>query len=354
MPAPSCPRVSVVIPCCNLGQFLPEAIASVRRQTFSDFEIVIVDDGSTDGETAIALEAAAGPGVQLVRSENRGLSAARNLGISQARGEYLSCLDADDLFEPEWLELAVACLDANPDLAFVSHWLRAFGDEEWDWTPGRGDLAALLDHNVFNGAALFRRRITDAVGGFDESMRDGCEDWEFWIRVLAAGYRGATIPEFLYRYRRRPESMSRVMHSADRWFDVYGGVIDKHRETYRPHLLDLLIRREWSIARLCHGIDRVQTELSTMLEPAVQERRQEVERARARLSEQQAREELAEEVATLRAHAQALEEVNLALERQRSSAEQRIEDLHKSWSWRLTLPLRRVYEWLAWMTRKPS
>src|SRR5262245_20774443 len=119
---PSDPRVSVVIPCYNLGQYLPAAIASVRSQTFRAYEIVVVDDGSTQAATQKAITAAAGPDLRAVRSENRGLSAARNLGITHARGEYVSCLDADDVFEPDWLERGVSCLDRNPDVAFVSHW----------------------------------------------------------------------------------------------------------------------------------------------------------------------------------------------------------------------------------------
>jgi glycosyltransferase involved in cell wall biosynthesis len=351
---PSVVRVSLIIPCFNLGRYLPEAVASVRRQTFSDVEIIVVDDGSTEAETAAAIGAMAGPDLRVVRSENRGLSAARNLGISYARGEYISCLDADDMFQPEWLELAVRRLDADPDIAFVSHWLEAFGEEEGEWTPGRSDLAALLDQNVFNGAALFRRRLVDVVGGFDESMREGCEDWEFWIRVLEAGHRGAIIPVVLYRYRRRADSMSRVMNDTGAWFHLYGALVDKHAGVYDVHLLDLLLRREWGIAQLCRGVDAVQQELSTTLEPAVRERRRELESARARLSERQSFEESA---ALIRAQTQHIETLTRECEhahervdiltRERQAALERIEALHRSWSWRVTLPLRRIYELLG-------
>jgi glycosyltransferase involved in cell wall biosynthesis len=343
------PRVSVVIPCFNLGRYLPEAIASVRAQTYPDYEIIVVDDGSSDSETAEALKSATAPDLRVVRSENRGLSAARNLGISHARGELVSCLDADDTFDPRWLELAVARIDRDPDLAFVSHWLEAFGDEHGLWTPGRSDFGALLDQNVFNGAALFRRQLVDGVGGFDESMRDGCEDWEFWIRVVEAGHRGAIIPVPLYRYRRRPDSMSRAMTASDTWFGLFGEIIDKHSTSYREHLLDLLLRREWTIARLCRGIDAVSEELPTVLEPAVRMRRRELDTARARLAERQALEEIPQirqELEGLRAHARTLEVAHFALDQERRRAVEEAEALRQSWSWRLTSPLRRVYEWL--------
>jgi hypothetical protein len=348
------PRVTVVIPCFNLGGYLPGAVASVRSQTFTDVEIVVVDDGSSEADTRRAIDAVAAPDVRVIRTGHGGLSAARNAGLRNARGEYVSCLDADDLFEPEWLDVAVARLDADPGLAFVSHWLETFGEEQVRWTPGRADLPALLDQNTFNGGALFRRVLVDQVGGFDESIRDGCEDWEFWIRVLAAGHRGGIVPRVLYRYRRRPGSMSQVMNESGTWFELYGTVVDKHPDVFREHLLDLLLRREWTIARLCRSADALQQELSTALEPALQERRLEVDRARLRLDRMTAHEELVSDGEALAARVQDLEAANGSLtaahryaEHECALAHQRIDAIHRSWSWRLTAPLRRIYAWIA-------
>ena len=184
-------KVSVIIPCYNLGRYLDEAVESVLAQTFEDFEILVVDDGSTENET-------------------RRLPAAKNLGLAHTTGPYVCMLDADDRLDPCLLEKSVAALDGDSSIAFVSHWLRTFGDEVWEWTPTRCDAPALLDVNTVNGAALVRRSALDAVGGFDESMRDGCEDWDVWISLVERGFKGAILPEVLFHYRRRPESMSRV------------------------------------------------------------------------------------------------------------------------------------------------
>ena len=150
---------------------------------------------------------------------------------------------------------------------------------------------------------------------------------------------------------------------------MFGELIDKHSASYREHLLDLLLRREWTIARLCRGIDAVQEELPTVLEPAVRMRRRELETARTRLAERQEREELIQrrqELAVLRTQVQNLEAGTrarerhrrledaswargrpiAALDRERHRAVERIEGLQQSWSWRLTSPLRRMYEWL--------
>ena len=181
--------------------------------------------------------------VAVVRTDNRGLSAARNVGVSRTSGEYICAVDADDILLPTLVERSVERLDANPSVAFVSHWLEAFGDEAWEWKPERCDFPTLLDVNTVNGAALVRRTAVDAVGGWDEHMRAGCEDWDFWITLVERGFRGEIIPEVLFRYRRRPDSMSRVKFAGG-GLRLYGRLVDKHAEAFRPYLQALAIRRE--------------------------------------------------------------------------------------------------------------
>src|SRR5438445_7330148 len=141
---PSPPRISVIIPCYNLGHYLGEAVDSVLAQTRQDFEIIVVDDGSTDDETQAIVAAFDRPKTQVIRIARRGLAAARNAGIAAASGDILCALDADDRLEPTFFEKALAVLDADPSVTFASAWLRTFGDESWEWTPSRCDLPALL------------------------------------------------------------------------------------------------------------------------------------------------------------------------------------------------------------------
>src|SRR5262245_27946748 len=227
-------RVSFIVTCFNLGAFLPETLASIRAQTFRDFEICVVDDGSTDPLTEAVL-GELGDDVQVVRSENRGLSAARNLGVSRTSGQYICAVDADDLLVPTLLERSVSRLEADPTLSFVSHWLEAFGDESWEWKPKSCDFPSLLDKNTVNGAALVRRAAVEAVGGWDERMRDGCEDWDFWITLVERGLRGDIIPEVLFRYRRRADSMSRVKFANGGLARLYRQLVDKHADTFARH-----------------------------------------------------------------------------------------------------------------------
>jgi glycosyltransferase involved in cell wall biosynthesis len=283
MPDP--PAIGVVIPCFNQGRYLDEAVDSVFAQTRGDFEIFVVDDGSTDPETRRLLAGYERPRTRVVRTENRGLPAARNAGIRLAENPYICCLDADDRLAPTWFEKALEVLEEDPSVSFVSHWLSTFGDQEWDWTPERCDLAALLDMNTVNGAAVVRRRDLQAVGLFDESWRDGCEDWDLWLTLVERGCRGVILPEVLFHYRRRPGSMSREMNRPARQLDLFRRLIEKHAASYRTHLLDLLQRRETNLGDLLGEIHDLEREHRSWWSPELERRRAEVEALRRKLEE---------------------------------------------------------------------
>ena len=127
------PKVSIIVPCFNLGAYLDETVDSALEQSCQDFEILIVDDGSTDFETKRKLSDYRRPKTTVFRTGNRGLAAARNFLIARARGTYLCALDADDKLHPQFLEKTTALLDADSSLGFVSTRLRMFGDEEGEW-----------------------------------------------------------------------------------------------------------------------------------------------------------------------------------------------------------------------------
>ncbi len=326
------PRVSFIVTCFDLGAYLPDALASVRAQTFADFEICIVDDGSTDEHTLRVL-GDVGAGVTVVRTENRGLSAARNRGVASTSGEFVCAVDADDVLMPTLVEKSVARLDDDPSLAFVSHWLEAFGDQSWTWTPERCDLATLLDTNTVNGAALVRRTVVEAAGGWDESLRHGLEDWDFWITLVERGFRGAIIPEVLFRYRQRPESMSRVHFARDGHARLYRRLADKHAVSFRQHATALVARRHADRAAAWAAAARVNEELELQALPALARARDDLasaERRHARWLRGGVNED----------ERRRLRDEAIALDRRRHRAEQEVAELRSSLSWRLTQPLR--------------
>ena len=348
------PRVSVVVPCYNLGPFLGEAVDSVLGQSFTDVEILVVDDGSTDPGTQRILDTFARPKTRVLRSENRGLPGAKNLGIENTSGELLCMLDADDLLEPQMLARSVATLDAAPSIAFASHWLRTFGDEQWEWTPASCDFPALLDMNTVNGAALVRRPAIEAIGGFDETFLDGCEDWDLWVTMVERGFPGTIIPEFLFRYRRRIDSMSRVMMQGDTHPALYRRLASKHAASYRAHLEPLLVRREREEAHLQGEIHDLEVGAYLLVRPELASARddlRDVERWRQGQDEAAAR---ARESAALAAAEAGFQATKTALRQEAADAEARYREaeavahrfrdevaaLRRSWSWRLTAPLR--------------
>ena len=165
------PVVSVVIPCFNQGSFLDESIGSVLAQTFEDFEIIVVDDGSTDAVSMQAFESFHYPKARLIRSKNQGLPAARNLAISHATGRYILPLDCDDKIAPSYLAKAVALLDADPLLGIVYSRAEFFGIQSGPWLLKEYRFPEFLFEPSIFCAAMFRRTDWQATGGIGARHR---------------------------------------------------------------------------------------------------------------------------------------------------------------------------------------
>jgi len=204
------PAVSVVIPCHGQADFLTEAVTSVVDQTFDDWEIVIVDDGSPDDTAAVAatlIGTHPGRRIRLIRQVNTGLAAARNAGIAASSGRYILPLDADDILMPEMLAKTVELLDAEPRLAIAYTDQHQFGAVSRVVRVADWDTDLQRRRNLFAATALFRREVWDAVGGYDPAMGRGYEDWDFWLGAAERGFVGRRIPEALFGYRIKASSM---------------------------------------------------------------------------------------------------------------------------------------------------
>jgi glycosyltransferase involved in cell wall biosynthesis len=235
------PKVSVVITCYNYGDYLEEAIDSVLGSTFTDIEIIVVNDGSTDPHTLSVLDQLNKPKTRVVHQTNMGAAAARNAGIRQARGEYIYSLDADDKVHPTLLEKAVAVLDKRPKVGMVSSWLRAFGQKRFVVKYRPYNFYMLLFRNNLVSGSMFRKIAWEQAGGYYESLL-GYEDWEFWISIGAKGWLGYIIPEPLFLYRKHPNSKtrrSRAMHKQLMYL-----IREKHKDLYTAKKLAEL-KRIW-------------------------------------------------------------------------------------------------------------
>ena len=214
MIASGAPRVSVVMAVHNGAPYLRAAIDSLRGQTFGDFELIVIDDGSTDDSVAI-IRSVEEPRLRLISNErNLGLATSLNRGVAAARGEFIARLDADDLAMPARLARQVAFMDVNPNVALLGSWYeemaadgtslarRRLPTEHWDL---RWHLCVTCP--FVHSAVLWRRRdVAEQVGRYDEQLRYG-EDFELWRRI-AARFEVATLPEYLIRLRLHEESMT--------------------------------------------------------------------------------------------------------------------------------------------------
>jgi glycosyltransferase involved in cell wall biosynthesis len=221
------PLVSVIIPCFNQGQYLDESIGSVLASTFTDLEIIVVDDGSTDPETCRIIQQLAYPKTTVVSRANGGLASARNSGIDAAAGKYILPLDADDRIGPDYIRQAVAALDADAALGIVYCQAEKFGTETGLWHLPRFSRFRMSLGNVIFCSAVYRRDDWSAVGGYDPQLRRGWEDWEFWLSLLALGRRVYKLPQVGFYYRKSNASMAAGMEPALK-AELHARLMKKH------------------------------------------------------------------------------------------------------------------------------
>lgn len=193
-------KVSIIIPCYNQAQWLPEAIQSALDQTVI-CEVIVVNDGSPDNTS----EVSGMFDVKLIEKENGGLSSARNAGIKEAKGEWILTLDSDDKIAPDFVE---KCLKYKDKYDIIGTGQEEFGDSNnktiFKTNPTLQDF---VQNNQINCCSLYRKKIWEELGGYDEEMKLGYEDWDFWMRATHAGYKVVTVPEYLFFYRKHGVSM---------------------------------------------------------------------------------------------------------------------------------------------------
>lgn len=257
-------KVTAVIPCYNHGQFVDRAVSSVLAQGVDDVVVYIVDDGSTDPETIEILDNYPTAKATVLRKENGHLSSARNHGIERASGDYILLLDADDYFAPTFLEQAIAILDADESAGAVTCLTQNFGlrTDRANVKTG-GGLKDFLTANPCNASCLFRKQCWVEVGGFDETMKEGYEDWNFWLTVTHKGWLIRSIPEYLFHYFVARESM--VVESDKKRPELMRRLVENHLEAYREHVAFVVYEKEKEIQRLQMQLDVLRGSLSHRL-----------------------------------------------------------------------------------------
>lgn len=231
--------ISVIIPCYNDGKFLPETLAHLSKQTLQPKEIIIVNDGSTDTATLEILAQLEGEKVRILHKTNGRMSSARNHAVKAATGEIIVALDADDYFAPDFFEKGIAVLQAHPDVAVVTSYMKFFGNRKGVSKPRGGNQYNFMFNSACPACAMVRKEVWDEVGGYDESMTLGYEDWEFYIRVTQKGWNVHVIPEYLFFYRQTDKSTLKNSTEPHRK-EIVKYIVEKHKDWYIACMIDLI------------------------------------------------------------------------------------------------------------------
>lgn len=241
--------VEAVITSYNQGRMIREAVDSLCGQTMPPARIIIVDDGSTDEESIgilkdIEADAKISVPVTVLRQPKGGVSAARNTGIRSAKTTMVLVLDGDDRLKPTYIEQVSTLLRKDASLVAASSWMHAFGVLDGEVRPDGGTIDAFLVRNCCPATHILRRKIWERCGGYDESMRTGFEDWDFFLSMLETvpGARIGIAEEPLIDYRTTSDSVN--VKSMQKWQELRGYMIEKHKDSYIEHIKETILGLE--------------------------------------------------------------------------------------------------------------
>lgn len=231
------PLVSIVIPCFDDAQYIEQAVNSALNQTYLNIEVIVVDDGS-DMVTKAQLKKLEPQITKLITQENQGQSVARNNGILASQGKFILVLDSDDFFEPSFVDKAITVFSENQNNKIVTCFANLIFEKEksFIYKPKGGDISSFLCSNNALGSAMFRKKDWQISGGYDETMREGFEDWEFYIRLLQQDGLAKVLEEPLYNYRKRNDTTTQRANAIKYKLLFY--LFEKHRELYKTYLDD--------------------------------------------------------------------------------------------------------------------
>ncbi|MCK5677308.1 MAG: glycosyltransferase family 2 protein, partial [Flavobacteriaceae bacterium] len=215
-------EISVIIPCYNDGTYIHETIESLNQQTYKDFEIIIIDDASTDKTTKETLANLKQNNLQVLFLEkNSGPGIARNTGIEIARGKYILPLDADDKIAPTYLEKAKKILETEENTGIVYCQAEFFGKISKKWELPKYEFPEILVSNMIFATAMYRKSDWKTVGGYNGNMIYGYEDYDFWLSLLELGRNVYQIDEILFYYRIKEDSRSTKLAEETKLLDTF-------------------------------------------------------------------------------------------------------------------------------------
>ena len=227
------PRVSIIMPCFNQGQYVEEAIASVSNQTVKDIEIILIEDCSTDGFTRDYIRQKTFPRTKKILNDyNLGVCESRNTAIQAARGLFILPLDADDKIAPDFISSALDVIEGGMADVIYSK-VQLFGDKGEPYKLKEFSLTRMLRGNVVVNTALYRKAAWAHVGGYSSAMTTGVEDWDFWLSLIEHGQRFYRINRTLFYYRQHGPSRTTLASEQDE--TLRKTIFSRHKNLYKKH-----------------------------------------------------------------------------------------------------------------------
>lgn len=228
------PFLSIIIPCYNDWQYVEQAVDSALNQTYPYKEVIVIDDGS-DTKTKGVLKKLELKITKLITQANQGQSAARNVGIRAAKGDFILLLDSDDFFEPSFCVKAISLFLNDDEVKIVSCFANLLFDDGSSvvYKPQGGMILDFLYTNNALGTSLFKKADWQNCGGYDVIMRKGYEDWEFFIRLLKNGGYVKIIQEPLYNYRKRKKTTTEIANKNK--YELLNYIYSKHQDLYKEN-----------------------------------------------------------------------------------------------------------------------
>ncbi len=243
------PKVSIIIPCYNHGKYLDQAIQSVFNQTYSNYEIIVLDDGSDDNKTKKIIKHLKNKyknktNIKFIYTENKGLPSARNTAIEKANGKFILPLDADDKIAAKFLEKCVSILIKDDNIGIVATYVKAFGYKNWKAKP-KYKFSRFIVENQIPTTALFKKKDWEKVNGYNANMKHGWEDYDFWLSILELNKKIKIIPEILFFYRqhfpnknKRPFSSNSI--DPQKELELRFQIFENHNNLYQSHVTTVL------------------------------------------------------------------------------------------------------------------
>lgn len=229
------PKISVIVPCYNQAQYLDECLQSVLDQTYTDWECIIVNDGSPDNTEDVAKKwTEKDARFKYLKKENGGLSSARNAGIENAKGEWILPLDADDKIGERYLELAEKEFEKEYTIIYCE--AEFFGDKTGKWELPEFSIPVLAEKNCIFCSAFYNKSNWERVGGYDIKMQYGLEDWEFWINILNNDKFNVFKLNYVGFYYRMKENSMITNLVNDRKKQMICYIEQKHFQFFTKHL----------------------------------------------------------------------------------------------------------------------